>query len=239
MEGRGMQILLDFINADRTLQGVKDFLAKAVAVINESSPTERMDVPKYYFRFGDDEDTAKRKFFLMSRDRYEADMKNRGIPQDEWCGYRFVYADDPEFDVLLQEDMAEVQYDFLKFLDSCLVGFPDLNFLNAYYVSPRLPNYDFVPSEDPFRPRVRVRTPHPSDVIGIVSYDVISDFLDGRGPEYKRITVCSYCHRFTVGGSTRREYCSVKCKNAAMYRKRKDKSLIPWSEEERLAWKTP
>lgn len=214
-----MKILLDFLNAERSLEGMKDFLVKVAAFNEGLPPKERFWIRKRVFKV---RDSGGPDFWMMSR---QEAMELGKYDQHAWQDRLFVYQDDPDLQELLELDIEPVHSWFCQFVESCKAGTPDIGFLNRLYVLALFQTMEFVSGGDPFQPSVRIFRAAPESVHGYVAMDILSDFLGGRGYKYQKITKCTHCGQFTAG-SLRREYCSTQCRNAHLYQRRKTNAAI-------------
>jgi hypothetical protein len=215
LKGLAMDILIDFLNMDPDLESLRAALIRWEGKIKAMEPSG---------------------FFKMFHNR--VDFRNEGGP--EFCLKEYqresdsihgrydptIYLDDKEFPKLW-EWIGEMKDGFKAFINGCRDGALDYEFLNHLFVCAMFNRQKFVPSAHPLRPTLILFEPGPDDFYGLVAVDVLNDFLQGRGEDYKRICPCSNCGKYTAGRSTKRVFCSIFCRNQLHYKNRKN----PPSEE--------
>ncbi|GAB6035725.1 hypothetical protein JCM15519_02840 [Fundidesulfovibrio butyratiphilus] len=195
-----MKILIDFVNLDRRdPDGIAAFCRE-----------HRLALTKHGEGTGLDSFTKTRQapgmfYFFHSSPVAEIFGDHAVLPGDpRWA----------ELGPLIQRSQGE----YAGFLESCIAGRLDLDFINSRVVSNK-------PGLVTFRPGKTGWTPEP-DLFG--NFDSIEDFIDyygivaplwrGEGERFSRVRRCKQCGKFFIPASLKREYCSDKCRNEFHYR---------------------
>jgi hypothetical protein len=203
-----MQILLDFLNMPETVDDLRAFILKCGQRMLDLSPEDssiNSNLSKATKRiwFGGS------VFSLIPKDHYDLYVtENTIFPEDQ--GHSSLW-----------KELKVLRGSYILFIRTCHEGAPDLDFLcellsEAHHTARR-----FVRSKDPFTPFLALIRPSPDTLQGLIAADILDDFINGRGIQYRRIVQCLNCGKWTLGKSTKIAYCSITCKSADHYRRRK------------------
>jgi len=214
-----MKILLDFMNLQETMDGLLSFLnstrdfmlapgvgADSLWIVAES---KRLTQCIRLLGFDDSTNWDKSATFSMAA-KADSDVRLRAD----------FYPEDEQFTTLWGR-IREIKAEYQRFIQTCRSGTPDIQFLNDLLIDAMYQGEVFVNSDDPFLPSLTLTRPRPEELEGYLALDVVKDFMEGRGADYKRIVECLNCGRYVAGRSTKIRYCSSQCKSAHHYQRRK------------------
>ena len=114
------------------------------------------------------------------------------------------------------EHLKRHQPAYVAFLDSCMEGRPDMDFLNLKYNSfmkNNLKDYGFKESNDPWKPEAVLISSYRTLEEVIAFRGLILPFYQGNGRTFSRVGRCGYCSKYYIAERSDAKFCERKCKN--------------------------
>lgn len=210
-----MNILIDFCNikewtvdaiggiyrrhgVKHTMQGDKDGV--------ESFAVSR-HIPGMFFHFDN-----------LDRDRVVLDKQTENMPEDIAEGWRsfWPFPGDEGFDRIF-DALAKSQTEYRAFLDECIRGNLDLNFVNSRIAlfNEEKRNYDikFEPGNTTWTPNLWL---FPQSICSIEeyidTYGIIFPLYRGEGGMFSLTMKCKHCGNYFFAKTKRAEFCSDQCR---------------------------
>lgn len=109
------------------------------------------------------------------------------------------------------------QFEYIAFLESCIEGEPDLDFLNLKYsifMEQNLDDQGFRASSDPWKPVPVYRSSSFKTIEqAIAFYGLLKPFLEDNGHIFSRVKRCEQCQKFFIYERSDAKFCRSKCRN--------------------------
>ena len=147
------------------------------------------------------------------------------IPQGKtpWAG---ISPDEPEFGDLWKK-LRKSQDEYRSFLDKCIEGEVDVNFINKSLErisgekSIRKSLICFAENiENPLMPKINYKNPYLSDIESYVDWKIILIALGETGPKILgHLFKCQKCQKYSFYERKTRKFCSAKCRLGFHYEK--------------------
>jgi len=199
-----MQKLLDFANLEE---------------INYQSMEAYIKKHNIFFTVGGQEKGGERAVIIDKNKRryYFSFDKMEFFNEEE---KKLWYLPSTESEKILAEMLKAIRKKYRDFLDSCIGGKPDIDFINDLIAQFEAGDLKAV-QVDNFKFAFDLQLTPQNFEQYIDAFEILYPIWRGEDETFAKIKKCKFCRKYFYAISLKSKFCELKCRNAFNYRKNK------------------